>query len=354
MGIHRKPWLIVPALVLLSACGSPSQPSGGGPSPVGSLTLECPSDIRVADVTTPTSAVSYSTPGHTGGVDPIAIVCTPGSGAAFPIGSTSVTCSASDAAIPARAATCGFSVLITPFITPVPTIGATKFLAFGDSLTLGENGCSDDPCTFTRPAGHEYPAILRSALANRYVRQDITMQVSGAGGETAGDGANRIRGVLAQSAPDVLLLLEGVNDFFPANARNPAGVIAGLRESIRHAKAAGVKYIFVSNLPPEIPGGRRAWAIPSQAPVDYLALTNPMIRDLAIQEGAFLIDAYSALAQNIEDNISSPSKPKSPGDTEFGDGLHLTFVGSQVLANLFFTAIQQQLEVGAAAARIRR
>ena len=306
--------------------------------------------MRVDDVTTPTSVVNYSPPGHTGGVEPVGMVCVPGAGTAFPIGTTPVSCSASDAATPARTATCRFNVLVTPYIPPVPTISATKFMAFGDSLTLGENGCNNEnvPCPFTRPAGHDYPTILASLLNARYAQQTMSMDNRGRGAETAADGASRLRDLLQVTVPQVLLLLEGVNDF--AGDGTPASVAAALREDIRLAKAAGVKHVFLSNLPPEIADGSRAYGLRNG---DLLTPTNALIRDVAAQEGVFLVDSYAALSVNLHENISSPTIP-IPGTNDSGDGLHLTFMGNQVLANTFFQAIQEKLEAGASAMRTRR
>jgi hypothetical protein len=63
---------------------------------------------------------------------PVTVACAPASGSQFPLGSTSVTCTASDALN--RQATCAFTVSVTR----LPTLQRTSFLAFGDSVTAGE------------------------------------------------------------------------------------------------------------------------------------------------------------------------------------------------------------------------
>src|SRR6185369_3943719 len=102
---------------------------------------------QVADVLTPTQVVTYAAPGHDGGLAPISITCAPPSGAAFPLGTTNVSCAGSDAATPPRTAACAFKVTLAPYVPPVPVLSVTRFMAVGDSLTAGDNGDNDDNLT---------------------------------------------------------------------------------------------------------------------------------------------------------------------------------------------------------------
>ena len=59
---------------------------------------------------------------------------------------------------------------------------------------------------------NSYPTQLAAMLADRYKSQSPTVANAGVPRETAFDGANRIDGVIDRVHPEVLLLLEGVND----------------------------------------------------------------------------------------------------------------------------------------------
>ena len=61
-------------------------------------------------------------------------LCTPSSGSTFPLGATTATCTATDAR--QRTASCSLTVTVTE----PPLISLTRFAAFGDSITAGEDG----------------------------------------------------------------------------------------------------------------------------------------------------------------------------------------------------------------------
>ena len=73
--------------------------------------------------------------------------------------------------------------------------GAT-IVAFGDSLTAGVGASS----------GADYPAQLASLTGYRVVN-------AGVSGETTAEGVKRLPAVLAKYSPELLILLEGGNDF---------------------------------------------------------------------------------------------------------------------------------------------
>ncbi len=335
-------------LVLLGAIGAPGchkdSPIQAGPvpDPVVAPVLQCGESVALTtSSSTVTSSIAlYPSPTITGGTQPVNLMCSPESGTVFVKGATAVTCVATDSI--QRQATCGLTVTVNVPAPPVPVLQGTKFLAFGDSLTRGENGC-DDFCAESSIQniipGHEYPTLLQQLLAARYTTQNVVVVESGKGGETAQQGSDRLPAELANTSPDALLLLEGVNDFHPANGRTEREVIDSLRQDIGIAKAAGVKQVFLSTLPPELEDYRRNWGLP------YLDTVNAMIRDLAAQEKVVLVDTFAALSTNPTLYISSNQSidpEKYPGES---DGLHLTYAGRMKLAQTFADAIQKNFEV---------
>src|SRR5579871_1212227 len=131
--------LLLPALSWLiffaSNCAhDPASPSPA-PPPNQALVLSCPA-ARNVDTTSAQQAVSYPAPTPDGGVAPVTSTCSPASNSSFPVGRTSVSCSASDAT--GRSAACTFDVTVTL----VPLLKGTRFVAFGDSTTAGEVAAS--------------------------------------------------------------------------------------------------------------------------------------------------------------------------------------------------------------------
>jgi hypothetical protein len=120
-------------LILLSLVGCGGHNSGGPTVPTTPIQISCPADTFIRAVPTATQAIVFDAPVVTGGNGSVQTSCNPVSGAAFPLGVTTVTCTGSDAA--SRTTTCSFRVTLTGF-----SIALTKYEAFGDSVTAGETG----------------------------------------------------------------------------------------------------------------------------------------------------------------------------------------------------------------------
>ncbi len=326
----RYAFLLVAALAL--GCGgsdtptSPSNPGGGGDVASGP-TISCPGNVS-ASTTTTTSQVAYSAPTVSGGRAPVTVACTPASGAAFPLGSTSVTCTATDSL--SRTATCGFSVTVTR----LPTLQRTSFLAFGDSVTAGEVSVPTaigtttggfPSFTLTVVPGASYPTQLQALLRTRYITQQtaITIVNSGVPGERATTGVTRLPGVLSSVRPEVVLLLHGYNDLaLGVNQVGPAA--AAIEAMAKEARNRGAR-VYIASLTPPRPGGKNT------LPADWVTNLNGRLRSVAAGENAVFVDLYQALVGNVTTFIGV-------------DGLHPTEVGFQKIAETFFVSIQATLQ----------
>lgn len=196
-----------------------------------------------------------------------------------------------------------------------------RYLAFGDSLTSGMT--SPNAINLAAGLGDEYWSMLNTLLQEQYPDQLITISGAGEPGEWALNGVNRLPLVLAADPPEVLLLMEGVNDL---NFFGDSGVQAAVRaieRMIGTARAAGIE-VIVATLPPERPGGSRAWA-----PSAVVAF-NALLRDRVPQAGAVLADVYEAMAQDL--SLIGP------------DGLHPTHEGYRLIADVFYETIRRQYE----------
>jgi lysophospholipase L1-like esterase len=309
-------------MVFLAGCGkNPVTPTPDAPQ------LTCPSPITVSGVLGGVQAVTYTVPSATGGSTPVNTTCAPPSGSGFPIGTSAVTCTAVDSIN--RQATCTFSVTLSPVVLSVH-----RFVAFGDSVTAGEDGrTAQIRVRFIDPV-RSYPAVLLSRISTDFPDQGISVVNEGRGGEFADDGTKRLSQVLDSDRPEVLLLLEGYNDLLNFGARAADAVVVALRDDVRLAKSRGVQQVLVSTLtPPRKATGPRDRAIELRAIQD----TNAKLIPMAAAEGARVVNAYDAFLGREQDLV---------GD----DGLHLTPAGNEVLADLFYAAIR---DAGLTAAWVR-
>jgi lysophospholipase L1-like esterase len=335
-----------------SACGddNPVKPTSG-PS------IACPASQTVQS-DGGSVAVTFVPPSVTGGKPPVTTTCTNQSGSRFEVGTTDVACTARDA--DQRAASCGFRITVQV----TPKLSATKFLAFGDSITAGVlptvcslgtplvSRCSTNTLRWSRllpltPAEQlldnsllkadvnasqaSYPLKLAEFLSSRYTAQSIVMVNEGETGKVAKDDVDRLKQVLTANAPEVLLLLEGINDIhLPGDDQvvNVGPLIQALRTMVREARGRGIR-VFVGTLLPEDACGCRAFDFVDG--VDDIVTANNQIRSMAAAEGAVLVDLYPAFAGQTSTLLSL-------------DGLHPNEAGYQKMAETFFDAIRRQLE----------
>jgi lysophospholipase L1-like esterase len=296
----------------------------------------------------------YAAPAPTGGLAPVSVSCSPASGASFPLGTTVVTCNGADAATPPRTATTSFAVTLVAFVPPVPALRATRFMAFGDSITAGE--INDDTAPCVRPQDRTpaairrdlgtpflvqpdlaYPQDLQRLLATRYTGQTFIAFNEGNPAESTTAGIPRFAAVVRADRPEAVLLMQGIIDIADAGFSAGPTIVSSLDTDIVEARRQGVGSVFLSTLVPVREGVfRGCYATNAQ-----IEAANAQIRSLAARDNAFLVDSYAAFAGH-ESTLIGP------------DGLHPTVEGQQVIANTFFDVIRSKLEVVSGASQIFR
>lgn len=207
-------------------------------------------------------------------------------------------------------------------VVPIgPRLSRTRFLAFGDSLTSGEVTTPSSRNVVLPSAA--YPTQLYFLLTNRYPQQAATINVAnaGLGGEQADQGEARFLSACAAATPEAVLLLEGVNGI--SDGTDP--IVRALTMMVEEAEGLGAR-VFIATLVPTIEGRQR-----SQSVLRVQEL-NARIRRLASDEGAVLVDLYTAMLPDAATLIGV-------------DGLHPTEAGYKRMAELFFDAIRADLEV---------
>lgn len=253
--------------------------------------------------------------------------CFPASGSSFPVGATSLLCTATDSK--QRTDSCRFTVTVTQPPPPAPRISVTRFVAFGDSITEGLF-----PFSISNPPG-SYPFVLEGLLRARYTGQASSIIVldEGFGGEKVAAGLARFGTTMNLDAPvGAVLLVQGVNDLNNAGAAGNAAaaipdVVNGLQSMVREARSRGIP-IFVGTLLPQRPGGPKAGSVSAIVPA------NDQIRAMAAREGAVLVDLYQAFGGVPDPWIGT-------------DGLHPSKAGLEKIAQTFYDAIRARFEIAA-------
>jgi lysophospholipase L1-like esterase len=318
---RRALWV---ALLCVSACTKgTTRPTPVVPDPPK---ITCPQTMSEQSRDGSMVPVTYPQAMVVGGELPVATLCAPPSTQNFPIGATVVTCTATDAK--SRTDSCTFTVTVA---LP-PRISATRFVAFGDSMSDGVLGLRSFGLGDPGPAVG-YAFKLRTLLTDRYTAQTFSVTDEGVGGETVirrsssqkSAGIERLPGVLSRDMPEVLLLLEGVNDLNGGDDETESEVVGGLRNMVRMGRARGAT-VFVGTLLPQRKGAFRAFSPGAIVPV------NDRIRGMVQAEGAVLVDLFAAFDGRVDTLIGA-------------DGLHPNDAGYQVMADTFFTAIRARLEL---------
>jgi lysophospholipase L1-like esterase len=350
------------AAIILAAGCSNDPPTAPTPvptpgAPVSAL-MSCPASVQRQSLDALPVNITWSM-ATVAGIPVDKGSCAPVSGTSFPIGTSTVTCTAD---LPEFAESCSFSIAIAP---PDEKLRFTRFMAFGDSITEGFVGASFLPAgvsprdisamlrTGARTIPgisraveplNSYPAKLQNMLTPAYPTQQFVVANEGRSGERALQGVSRINSSLLATRPDVVMLFEGFNDIDLAILNQTLGdtsnvsitpIAAALRTMVLTAQGLGVEVLLATLTPvtesreESDPGTRAA----------VLAL-NAEIRLMASQLGlGDVIDLYAAL-----DGV--------PG-TIGADGFHPTAAGYRRMAELFFAEIVARYDITPRAAAFR-
>jgi lysophospholipase L1-like esterase len=306
--------------------------------------ISCPASQTIQLTSGTTITVPFANPTVLNGKPPVTTSCTRQSGSVFDIGTTTVSCTATDAL--QRADVCSFAITVLA-VPPTPKLAVTRFFAFGDSITRGEDGSNALTAPASRfyprvilPDALTYPGLLMQSLAARYTTQSPIVTNQGLPSEAVSDAGTLARFLTFSSSGqyDGALIMEGSNDLYKARngTGNPNAVmdvaIAGLRTMVLDAKSRNIRP-FLATIPPMDPLGFRGMVYGHE----YVVGFNDRIRQVASLENVPLVDVYQAFGGNLA-LLSA-------------DGVHPNPGGYQRIADTFFTAIKTTAEVALPAAQ---
>lgn len=216
-------------------------------------------------------------------------------------------------------------------IVPVPAnaLGATRFLSFGDSITEGVESSFDGMFLFDSPAA-AYPTNLQGLLNANYQPGGFSVFNAGRGGEGAYQAQGRLTAVLTAERPQVLLLLEGINDMIGSgrSATQAASAVAALVDTGRFFNCTVLVGTMFQTVRAETPDG----IIRNNAHERIVPFNNELRRLVSGRQNVHIVDIYAAFGPN-------------PGALLGNDGLHPTPAGYAVIADTFRARIAQVFPV---------
>lgn len=211
-------------------------------------------------------------------------------------------------------------------VDPPRALGATRYLAFGDSITWGAFSAWDARFLFAAANGG-YPERLQAGLNQHHSPQQFTVINEGQPGELATNALNRFRSVLTTRRPEVVLLLEGVNDL--NNGISVPRIGTALGQLLDAAAPNGIPVVIATMF-------------------QTYAVTDP--DGFFRPNGASLIPALNEEIRRVAAgrlNVHLVDLEPLMQDRQLvgADGIHLTDAGFAVMASAFLEAIEKAFPV---------
>jgi lysophospholipase L1-like esterase len=213
---------------------------------------------------------------------------------------------------------------VPPRIAPTPptALGATRFLAFGDSITAGILSSFDGMFLYDG-SSQSYPTRLQLGLNSYHSSQTFTVTNRGVAGEWALDGSRRIQTELTTYRPQALLLLEGINDL--NNGRSISSTISELGTILDVASLYEVT-VFISTMHQTYESTDPTGNVRDNSNTQITAYNSAVRQVAAGRLNVYVVDMYAAFGTNRS--------------LVGGDGLHPTEQGYEVMATTFLQAIE--------------
>jgi lysophospholipase L1-like esterase len=209
--------------------------------------------------------------------------------------------------------------LFLPATLPIDGNVPGSYMAYGDSIT---DGCGSSDM-------QGYRSILENDLRGHFNGALVVNQSFP--GTQSDYGASRIRANLRAVRPAYALILYGTNDWNEHECRSdfPCFTIESLRTMVRASEEAHALPFLATIIPANTGFDQRAPPERNQ----WVARMNDLIRPMAAQEGAVLVDLYAAF-------MAQPNFRQL-----FFDHVHPNDMGYAVMAEEWFRAITQTSEM---------
>lgn len=217
-------------------------------------------------------------------------------------------------------------VVPVPITLPIRGNLPNRYMAFGDSITVGD-GSSDK---------QGYPPLLQDLLRQHFGAGEVVNE--GVDGTRTDGGAARIGDSLARQRPAYTLIHYGTNDWNKCKSPEICNPISAenLRSMVQQVKQTGGLPVLATVIPVNVGFNENA---PPQRN-EYVESLDRLVRDVAAQEGALLVDLERAFYRAAGNDLSQL----------FTDHVHPNDRGYQIMADEFFRAISTAAGGAASAA----
>jgi lysophospholipase L1-like esterase len=172
----------------------------------------------------------------------------------------------------------------------------------------------------TPGVARSYPSKLQALMSARYTAQTIAVMNGGIGGRNARDDLPRLVQLLGETQPDLVILMEGINDL-----NGGAGITAtadAMEEMVKAVRNRGIRAILSTITRIDANGNKHLGTDPLVQPY------NARLAAIATAKDAILVDVH----------------PHIPLSMMAPDGLHLTESGNQKLAEVYLDRIRALFE----------
>ncbi len=196
-----------------------------------------------------------------------------------------------------------FSVGIIAVLFIVSLSHADMIVCFGDSVTEGHTATP-------------YPTNLQNMYGSSAGTEVVN---AGKGGENTYEGVYRLEGVLAQYAPNYVVIMEGANDVMSGISSETT--VFNLNNMLEQALTAGAKPIL-STITPNISKS-------GYQPENY----NPGIISLAQSGNTSLVDTYANVVSDWANLTVDGIHPNENGSVKIAEGFYSQLVNNQNASN---------------------
>ena len=211
-------------------------------------------------------------------------------------------------------------------VNPPRALGATRYLAFGDSITWGATSAWDPRFLFAAANGG-YVERLHAGLNQHHSPQQFTVFNEGQPGELTVNAPDRFRLLLTSRRPEVVLLLEGANDL--SNEISVSRISSAFQQMRDAATSAGVPILIATMY--------QTYAVTDpdgnyrHNGAEFVPALNQELRRIAAgRVNVYLVDLEPVMQERALVGT---------------DGIHLTAAGFEAMASAFLDAIEKAFPV---------
>ncbi len=219
----------------------------------------------------------------------------------------------------------------------VNAVGATRFLAFGDSITFGTESSFDGGFLFDPCPGCSYPEQLDAGLEASYPVQDFAVGNFGQPGEQTGQAVSsgRFASTIAAQRPQGLLLLEGINDL--NSGRSIGEVVGSLQQMVEIARLHNATVLISTMFQTCVSVQPGTGQVRQNSADRIVAFNNALTAMAAGRQNVYVVNLYGAFGDNCG--------PDGGVNLLGADGLHPTVNGYAAMATAFRAAIAARFPV---------